>query len=293
MKNFTLLILLVLSIAKGWTQNIEEITHREVNVHFNDSSIKANVLLSEVKKLRVNSAKVYYWHHNNSIKSNQGDYKGRLLDGNYEVITKDGALITKGFFKQGTKNGVWKKWNQQGQLISTETWLKGMKNGVCKKFQNGVINEKLSYAKNRINGRYQKFENGHLIEKRTYKNGALHGKQILYQSDTVLSVTTFKKGVVVVKEKREGKKKGEGILKWGNKDKRGERKEDEVGKSDTKEDAVPKEKEISKLEKRKTPFWKKDKETKSATDLEKVSAKKKKKSTKKPKQKKQKKQTDD
>ena len=51
MKNVILIILVVCSFQIGWTQKIEEITHREINVHFNDSSIKANILFTNKKQL--------------------------------------------------------------------------------------------------------------------------------------------------------------------------------------------------------------------------------------------------
>jgi antitoxin component YwqK of YwqJK toxin-antitoxin module len=208
MKNIVIILLLVLSSHAGWTQKIQEITHREINIHFNDSSIKANVLLAD-KKQHLKNSTDYYWYYNNSIKHNQGDYKGRLLDGEYQVTSKKGDLITKGKFSKGFRSGEWKKWNNQGELIDINNWSKGNKKGKYLKYHKGKIIEKGSYQKNKLNGYYFIYENGQLIEKKKYKKGVLHGKQIIYKADTVFSEVLYKKGIEVFLEEKSVKKKAE------------------------------------------------------------------------------------
>jgi antitoxin component YwqK of YwqJK toxin-antitoxin module len=272
MKNNIIVILLIFSITKIWGQKIEEITHREVNVHFADSSIKANVLLAD-KKQRLNPLTDYYWYHNNSIKNNQGDYKGRVLDGDYQVSNKDGNLIAKGKFKKGSKSDEWKEWNDNGKLTVVENWLKGFKNGKYSKYQEGILVEQGNHTKNEINGTYRKFENKKLIEKGVYRKGVLHGKKLIYKSDTIFSTTNYKKGKVVLKKEKEGEtKKNENT-----------KKEDPSKKEQTKSK--------SKLEKKKTPFWKKEKKdvSKESSTPEKKEKEKKVKTVKQKKLKKEKK----
>lgn len=187
MKSTIIIILLMFPIIKGWAQKIEEITHREVNVHFNDSSIKANVLLEE-KRVRLKNSVDYYWYHNNSIKTNQGDYKGRLLDGDYKVSTQKGNLIMKGSFEKGSRSGEWKRWTEKGQLTLIDKWKNGVRNGA-----------------------YQKYSAGKLVEKGVYRKGLLHGKKIVYQSDSVFSITAYKKGEEVVKKEKKEKEEENSI----------------------------------------------------------------------------------
>lgn len=197
MKNAIIITLVVFSFQVGWTQKIKEITHREINVHFGDSSIKATILLAD-QKTHLKNTTDYYWYYNNSIKSNQGDYKGRLLDGGYQVITKKGHLITKGNFKKGNKSGVWKKWNNEGKLVSINNWSKGVRNGKYQKYDNGKLTEHGTYMRNKLYGFYYVYENEKLVEKRKYQNGKLHGKQITYKADTIFSKVIYKNGVQVI-----------------------------------------------------------------------------------------------
>ena len=107
MKFYATIVFLVFLLVNTKAQKVEEITHREINIQFNDSSIKANVLLAD-KKIKLNNQIDYYWYQNNAIKINQGGFKGKLLDGDYQVTIPKGNLIKKGNFKNGNVSGEWK-----------------------------------------------------------------------------------------------------------------------------------------------------------------------------------------
>lgn len=193
MKYTLTIALLILLLSRSQGQKLKDITHREVNIHQNDSSIKATILLEE-KKVKLHSLVNYYWYYNNSIKTNQGDFQGMLLDGGYHVTTRDGRLITKGNFRKGVKTGEWKNWNEKGELLRITNWKKGYKKGVYQKFVGGQLVENGKFKRNQLNGHYQKFRNTELIEEGNYKKGKLEGKQIKYQNDTVLEKTGYHHG---------------------------------------------------------------------------------------------------
>lgn len=157
----------------GLTQKLEEITHRTINIHHTDSTITLNVLV-EKAEIKPKSNIRYYWYHRDVIHSNQGGYKEKLLDGKYQVITKDGKLITEGYFQFGMKIGVWKKWNKKGELLAISKWDKGVQNG-----------------------NQEEYENGQISKKYNYKKGLLHSKYITYQNDTISNEVAYKKGVLI------------------------------------------------------------------------------------------------
>ena len=231
LKYSILLTIAVLFTSIGFTQKIEEITHREVNVHFNDSSIKASILIED-KKVKPKNAIHYYWYYNNSIKVNQGGYKGRLLDGTYQVVNKDGSLLTNGTLKKGYQTGEWKHWENNGDLRAVYNWRKGHENGSYQKFNEGKVIEEGHCINGKISGSYRKYENEKLIEKGSYKNGNLHGKVITYKDDTIFREVAYKKGKEVIKKDKKPKD---------------ETKEEEVKKEDGKT-------------KKKWQFWKKNEE---------------------------------
>ncbi len=244
-------------------QKMEEITHREVNIHFADSSIKAYFLL-EKEKIRLKPDVYYFWYENNSIKINQGDYKGRLLDGKYEVVNRDGNLITKGQISKGLKINEWKKWNASGHLLAISHWKKGRQTGSFKTYNNGSLIEEGFYLMNHKNGTYKKFENDTLIEKGTFKNGVLQGKVTQYANDTVLGITTYKKGKVIIKKEKEDKPE-----KIKDSYKQKDNKEKNVKSNEKKnKDKKEKQKDI-KPEKGKEKAGKKEKEPKEKVKKEK------------------------
>lgn len=172
-------LIVMLAFYNVNAQKVEEITHRKIYIHHNDSSIECSVLLSN-KRTKANIRTSYYWYDKDKILMNQGGFGDKLLDGLYQVVTKNRQLITEGHFKIGAKSGVWKRWNEQGLLLDVYHWNKGQ-----------------------TNGEYQLFDKGELIEQGQYKNGLLHGKQLIYQKDTTI-INKYKEGKLVLpKEKKE------------------------------------------------------------------------------------------
>lgn len=247
-----LLTLCFVAFVNASAQKNEEVTHREVNVHYNDSSIKATILLEE-KKIKPKNHINYYWYYNNSIKVNQGGYKGRVLDGAYQVIGKGGNLLRQGELKKGYQTGEWKSWELNGNLSSIYNWKKGHKTGTYQKFKGGKVIEEGSYKNGKQKGTYRKYENEKLIEKGKYKKGKLNGKIISYKNDTLFSEIKYKNGAeTIVKKKEIEPKKAEQKVekeknsnKWWQFWKKGEEKQ-----------------QNEKVKKSKAPSTKKDKKKK-------------------------------
>ena len=285
MKSVISIVIVLFHCTAMYAQYIDGLDHREVNLHFPDSSIKAEVLTKE-KKVQVDNTKKYYWYDNNAINHNQGGYKGNLLDGKYIVVNKHGKMITEGNFIKGNKTGEWKYWDEEGYLTALIKWDKGHKEGEYFKYKQGSIILKGYYHKNRPEGSYKKYENRKIIETGSFKNGVLHGKKITYKGDTVLKKEVYKNGDLVhqkdktaknkVEEKEEGKK-DEKEVKEGKKKKKSKAKDKEQKK---KKDKSEKTEDSKKEKKHKTD--KKSKEEKK----EKEPKVKKKKKEKKPKKKK-------
>lgn len=283
MKNSIFLLFLLLSFFDAKTQKMETITHREINLHQTDSSIKTSVLIEE-KKIKVHTLTNYYWYHNNHISTNQGGYSGKLLDGTYQVTSLKGHLITKGKFKKGKKQGLWKKWDEKGALLSIYQWKNGVKNGTYKHYKDGQLIALGSYKNNKQHGKYQQFNQGKVIEKGYYKKGLLHGKQITYDNNTLASKTSYKEGEKVMpKTKQIKEEKQPGIStnekqEVANKKKWQFWKKGAVASKKEKEEKPAKQKEEKQTTKTKknqaTTPEKKDKKTKDKKVKEKTIEKK-------------------
>ncbi len=223
-------------------QKIKEITHRDISVHYSDSSINATVLIEE-KGIKSNTNIDYYWYQNNAIKVNQGGYKGKLLDGDYQVTTVDGNLVTKGEFKKGYKISSWKTWKANGELAAIYHWNMGYKNGNYQLYVDGKVTEKGSYKLGKLHGAFLKYEAEQLVEKGAYKNSKLHGKIIVYKNDTIFSITKYKNGKEIMPKEKPTKTSK--IIK-------------EKNKKNTTENAVENTKEEKKeTNKKGWKFWKK------------------------------------
>ena len=243
------LLLVIFSLQYSWGQKVKPISHRLITIHKVDSSIKATVLL-EHKKVKPKNLIHYHWYYNNAIHVNQGGYEGKLLDGVYQVISKEGKLIVKGNFQKGVKMGEWKRWDIQGELLTVVHWKSGYRDGVSKTFENGSLVNSCVYSKGKLNGLSKHYRNDTLVEKNHYKKGLLHGKQITYQNDTVASEENYRLGKELpLKEKKVKREKA--------------KKEEKT----VEKEEVP---VVKKEETKKGDFWKKRKSAKNKVEEQSV-----------------------
>jgi len=134
------------------------------------------------------------------------------LDGRYMFIEKqkdskasgvykryfNGALIEIGYFKEGKKTGVWKKYRSNGKLQSDETYKRGKRNGKSKSYyENGRLESISNYKKGLLKGIYKTYyESGKIKSIAKYKKGKKNGVRKYYRENGRLErVFNYKKGL--------------------------------------------------------------------------------------------------
>jgi antitoxin component YwqK of YwqJK toxin-antitoxin module len=140
-------------------------------INYLDKVVYASVMTNS-KKVSVKNDRFYYWYKANDIKTSQGGFEGKLLDGSYTEFYPDKNLKEQGFFKTGLKNGVWKTWHHNGKLASISKWKKGKLNGVFKIFSvDGEILSEGKYKEDKLNGEIITFLDSGKVIVKNYKKG--------------------------------------------------------------------------------------------------------------------------
>lgn len=115
----------------------------------------------------------YYWYSNNDVRSTQGGYSGKLLNGPYTDFYKNKQLKEQGNFKSGLKTDRWRSWTEGGTLKEESWWKKGL-----------------------LSGPFLKYDpSGRLMEHANYRKGNLHGKNIVYQNSDSTKVVYYRNGI--------------------------------------------------------------------------------------------------
>ena len=127
--------------------------NREIVVSYNDSTIRAYILINSIE-INTSDRLMYYWYEQDKLNKNKGGYAGALLDGSYSVYDRQKNLITQGNFYQGLRIGTWRYWDKNGYLRKTVDYRDGLMHGSYK-----IFNEKGSLFEER------KFRNGREILK--------------------------------------------------------------------------------------------------------------------------------
>ena len=73
--------------------------------------------------------RMYYWQGPDHILRTLGAYNGYLLDGPYRLTDRTDRLLGSGTFRQGLKNGLWRRWRADGSLLSASHWRRGQQRG--------------------------------------------------------------------------------------------------------------------------------------------------------------------
>lgn len=164
---FKILAVLLLSIAANISlaqQTVQDALTHKVMVNHGQGTIVAYV--KPVKSFSLQSDRSYFWFANHEIRSTQGGYSGKLLNGNYLEYDHDKKPVESGELDKGLKSGVWRKWDGAGRLLNDYQWHEGRKNGV-----------------------YHLFDSvGRVSETGKYRNDLLHGKQLTFAADSTKKV---------------------------------------------------------------------------------------------------------
>ena len=123
-------------------------SNREIVVSYNDSTVRAYILINSVE-INTSDRLMYYWYEQDKLNKNKGGYAGALLDGEYSVYDRQKNLITQGNFYQGLRVGTWRYWDKNGNLRRTVDYQDGLMHGSYKIFD----------------------ENGSLLELRKFRDG--------------------------------------------------------------------------------------------------------------------------
>ncbi|WP_448105153.1 toxin-antitoxin system YwqK family antitoxin [Pedobacter panaciterrae] len=168
-----MIFILVADMAMGQYSSKDFLTHKIIVNHDNYTVV---AYVKPTHKIYVESDRLYYWFSTNLIKSTQGGYSGKLLNGRYQEFFLNKSLKEWGAFSAGLKTGKWKSWDEAGKLKEEYYWDSGKRNG--------------TYSKYDLLGR--------LAEKGKYRNDLLNGKQTVMLGDST-KVAYFKKGKPVAK----------------------------------------------------------------------------------------------
>ncbi|MCR5496793.1 MAG: hypothetical protein K6F48_03045 [Paludibacteraceae bacterium] len=161
-------------------------------------SLYAYSFVAESKsEMKPSLSKTYFWFLNNAIHSSAGNYNGKLLNGAYVKMTKkERALVEKGNFTNGLKDGAWYNWNLDGTLSSYTEYKGGVKNGKFIQYAENNIPEITGSYKNDLKSKkWTIYKDGHLYSETTFKEGEKNGYTTEY--DTLGNKTSqlnYKKG---------------------------------------------------------------------------------------------------
>ncbi|MEO9806161.1 MAG: hypothetical protein ABJF04_23070 [Reichenbachiella sp.] len=149
--------------------------YQSISLDLGDSLVQFN-LSENPEKIETDLSKDYYWFKIDKITRTQGQYGGKLLDGEYKVVNqKDKSVMSKGAFDEGLMSGRWVSWYPNGKIKEVYTYKKGVKDGEYL-LQNSL---------------------GQILEKGSFTKGRLEGLREYYGEDTVLMTIKYKKGIPV------------------------------------------------------------------------------------------------
>lgn len=174
-RNSLLIVIFILTtnVVMGQYSTKNFLSHKVI-VNHDKYTVVAYV--KPANRIYVESDRLYYWFSTNLIKSTQGGYSGKLLNGPYQEFFLNKNLKELGTFWAGLKVGKWKSWDENGKLKEECYWDSGKRNGTYLKYDS----------------------TGRLAEKGKYRNDLLNGKQVTLIGDST-TVVYYKKGKVIRK----------------------------------------------------------------------------------------------
>jgi antitoxin component YwqK of YwqJK toxin-antitoxin module len=138
-----------------------------------DSSIRFS-LIDPNRRVKSKSKSEYFWFRSGKIRRTEGEFGGKLLNGEYELFGPDSELFQKGQFRKGMKKGTWKSWHPNGALAEIEKYRQGKKSGKVNSFEpGGKLRLSTRYSHGKKSGREKEFKNGIKSALRKYKDGDL------------------------------------------------------------------------------------------------------------------------
>lgn len=103
-------------------------------------------------------------------------------------------------FKNGTINGMWKRYYESGSIRSEVPYINGTRNGMGKRYyESGSIELEVPFKNGNENGVVKwYYESGALNGTESYKNGKAHGvDKWYYENGKLAGTATYKNGKLV------------------------------------------------------------------------------------------------
>jgi len=137
-------------------------------------------LINPDKKINPKSGSNYFWFRSGKIHRTEGEFAGKLLDGDYDLFGPDSELFQKGQYRNGRRKGKWKSWYSNGALASIIIYKKGNQSGRAIFFEKkGKLRLSSKFSHGKKNGREKEFKNGVKSAIRRYNDGDLVWEKII------------------------------------------------------------------------------------------------------------------
>jgi len=139
-----LLVFCVLSPMSGFAKKfIPEYNRKKpITVVSGDTAVIFYIRKDGISNVREKRQYHYYFH--GQVFQNQGAYLGHLLEGEFVRLDGNGRLLEKGTFKDGLKQGEWKRWYANGELKGEQLWRNGKP--AKTRFEYTVDGDKIKYC---------------------------------------------------------------------------------------------------------------------------------------------------
>ncbi|MCX6232571.1 MAG: tetratricopeptide repeat protein [Bacteroidetes bacterium] len=121
----------------------------------------------------------------NKAKAEIGKYVEKKGSIDFKLFTIDGKITLEGLLKNGSKEGLWKKYDVNGILLSEENYKNNNYQGAVKTFyKNGNLKSYCEYEENERNGLFQSFyKDGTLKQEGYYNKGNAEGSWYSYHDN--------------------------------------------------------------------------------------------------------------
>lgn len=126
MKRFLLIWVVIIINLGGCRSRAFDYTKLTDKVRSTTSEANISAELSAKSQNKFKSDRFYSWFDKGRIGVTQGNYSGKLINGNYtEWYLESKQLKAKGMYKTGLKTGKWMFWDEEGKLKEVQNWRMG------------------------------------------------------------------------------------------------------------------------------------------------------------------------
>jgi len=116
------------------------------------------------------------------------------------IITSSQGVVEQGFFRDGLKTGVWRKYGERGNMLRVSHYYYGEFDGLQLTFNNtNVLEKEENYRKGKLHGLYREYNAsrlGAVIKEIYYRHGKIHGiKKEYFDDGKILMEIGYKGGM--------------------------------------------------------------------------------------------------